>query len=119
MTKFDFAIKQVKVTRGSSFEQTTMGWSPRCYIPSFLEISLPVPEKKILEGFLPDFFFLIQFNVPFKIISLIEMSQSKGGAKQEYPGKTTRHTRKQNLSCLTCGQRGVRTYTRHSDEMIE
>ena len=32
---------------------------------------------------------LIQFNVPFKIISLIETSQSIGGAKREYPGKTT------------------------------
>ena len=29
-----------------------MGWSPRCYIPSFVEISLPVPEKKIFKGFL-------------------------------------------------------------------
>ena len=28
-----------------------MGWSPRCYIPSFVEIGLPVPEKKIFEGF--------------------------------------------------------------------
>ena len=38
-----------------------------------------------------DFFslFFVQFNVPFKIISLIETSQSIGGAKQEYPGKTT------------------------------
>ena len=35
------------------------------------------------------FFFLVQFNVPFKIISLIETSQSIGGAKREYPGKTT------------------------------
>ena len=26
---------------------------PRCYIPSFVEIGLPVPEKKIFEGFLP------------------------------------------------------------------
>ena len=34
-------------------------------------------------------FFFIQFNVPFKIISLIETSQSIGGAKREYPGKTT------------------------------
>ena len=34
-------------------------------------------------------FFLIQFYVPFKIISLIETSQSIGGAKWEYPGKTT------------------------------
>ena len=34
-------------------------------------------------------FFLIQFYVPFQIISLIETSQSIGGAKQEYPGKNT------------------------------
>ena len=30
-----------------------MGWSPQCYIPSFVEIGLPVPELKIFEGFLP------------------------------------------------------------------
>ena len=30
-----------------------MGWSTRCYIPSFVEIGQPVPEKKIFEGFLP------------------------------------------------------------------
>ena len=30
-----------------------MGWSLRCYIPSFVEICLPVLEKKIFEGFLP------------------------------------------------------------------
>ena len=35
------------------------------------------------------FFFFFQFNVPFKIISLIETSQSIDGAKREYPGKTT------------------------------
>ena len=29
-----------------------MGWSPRCYIPSYVEIGLPVPEK-IFKGFLP------------------------------------------------------------------
>ena len=28
-----------------------MGWSPGCYIPSFVEIDLSVPEKKILTGF--------------------------------------------------------------------
>ena len=28
-----------------------MGWSPRCFIPSFVEIGPPVPEKKILRGF--------------------------------------------------------------------
>ena len=29
-----------------------MGWSPQCYIPSFVEIAPPVPEK-IFEDFLP------------------------------------------------------------------
>ena len=28
-----------------------MGWSPRCYIPSFVEIGLPVLEKKISKRF--------------------------------------------------------------------
>ena len=28
-----------------------MGWSPRCYIPSFVEIGPLVPEKKIFKGF--------------------------------------------------------------------
>ena len=28
-----------------------MGWSPRCYIPSFVEIGPRVPEMKISEGF--------------------------------------------------------------------
>ena len=30
-----------------------MCWSPQSYIPSFVEIGLPVPEKKIFKGFLP------------------------------------------------------------------
>ena len=29
-----------------------MGWSPKCYIPSLVEIGPPVLEKKIFEGFL-------------------------------------------------------------------
>ena len=29
-----------------------MGWSPKCYIPSFVEIGLPILEK-IFKGFLP------------------------------------------------------------------
>ena len=40
-------------TQRSSFEQITMGRSPRYYIPSFMELGLPVPEEKIFEGFLP------------------------------------------------------------------
>ena len=28
-----------------------MGWSSRCYIPSFMKIGLPVLEKKILKVF--------------------------------------------------------------------
>ena len=38
------------VTPGLSFEQTMMGRSSQCYIPSFMEIGPPVPEK-ILKGF--------------------------------------------------------------------
>ena len=34
-------------------EQTMMGWGPGCYIQSYVEIGLPVPEKKMFEGFLP------------------------------------------------------------------
>ena len=30
-----------------------MGWSPGCYIPSFVEIDLSVPENKIFDRFLP------------------------------------------------------------------
>ena len=52
VTSFDLAVKYVKVTPGSSFEQTMIGWSPRRYIPSFVDIGLPIPEKKIFEGFL-------------------------------------------------------------------
>ena len=33
------------------------------------------------------FFFFIQFNLPFKIISLIETSQSIGGRNGSTPGK--------------------------------
>ena len=44
-------VKKVKVTPGSSFIQTIMGWSPGCYIPSFVKIDPPVQEKKIFKGF--------------------------------------------------------------------
>ena len=50
VTKFDLAVEQVKVTPGSSIEQFMIGWSLRCYIPSFVKISPPVLEKKIFEG---------------------------------------------------------------------
>ena len=53
VTKFDLAVKKIKVTQGSSFQQTMMDWTPQCYIPSFVEIGQPVLEKKIFEGFLP------------------------------------------------------------------
>ena len=49
-TKFDLVVKYVKVTPRSSFLQTMMGMSPQCYIPNFVEICPPVPEK-IFEGF--------------------------------------------------------------------
>ena len=40
------------MTPGSSFEQTMIGRSPQCYIPSFVEIGPSVPEKNF-EEFLP------------------------------------------------------------------
>ena len=46
VTKFDLAVKLVKVTPWSSFEQTMMDRSPKCYMPSFVEIGPPVPGKK-------------------------------------------------------------------------
>ena len=52
VTKFDLAIKKDKVNPWSSFEQTMMGRSPRCYIQSFVEIGPLVLENKIfLKGF--------------------------------------------------------------------
>ena len=60
--------------------------------------------------------FLIQFNVPFKIISAhMRRANQSVGENGRTPRKTTWHTHKQNLACLTCGQRTARTRTRHSD----
>ena len=53
VSKIDLAVKQVKVIPVSSFAQTMMGWSTRCYILIFVEIGPPVLEKKIFESFLP------------------------------------------------------------------
>ena len=44
VTKFDLAVNKVKVNPRSSFVQTMMSWSPRCYIPSFVEIGPLVPR---------------------------------------------------------------------------
>ena len=55
MGKPAFAYAKTKMCDGhsrSSFEQTMMGRSPQCYIPSFVEIGPSVPEKNF-EGFLP------------------------------------------------------------------
>ena len=52
VTKFDLALEKGKVNPGSSFEETMMDRSPRCYIPSFVEIGQTVPEK-IFDWFLP------------------------------------------------------------------
>ena len=40
-----------KINPGSSFERTMMGWSSRCYIPSFVESGPPVPKKIFLRVF--------------------------------------------------------------------
>ena len=51
VSKIDLGVKYVKVILMSSFDQTMMGWSSRCYIPSFVEIG--PPDLEIFEGFLP------------------------------------------------------------------
>ena len=53
VSKIGLAIKYVKVIPGPSFAQTMMGWSPQCYISSFVEIGPLALEKKIFEWFLP------------------------------------------------------------------
>ena len=53
---FEFVLDVIDVLRSlprSSFKQTMMGWIPQCYIPSFVEIGPPVPEKKYFDRFLP------------------------------------------------------------------
>ena len=52
-TKFDLAIKWVKVELGSYFEQSMMGRSLQCFIPSFVEIGPSVQERKSFEGIIP------------------------------------------------------------------
>ena len=51
ITKFDLAVKKVKVTPGSSFEQPMMDRSPQYYIPSFVEIGCWFRRRRFLKGF--------------------------------------------------------------------
>ena len=46
------SFQDVKTPKTST-SASTVGWSPKCYIPSFMKIGLPVLEKKIFEWFLP------------------------------------------------------------------
>ena len=56
---------------------------------------------------------------PFQdYFSSYETGQSVGGRKREIPEKNTWHTRKQKLACLTCCQRGARTYTRQRGHIL-
>ena len=52
-TKFDLAVKQIKVNPSPSFKQTMIDWSPLSYMPSFVEIGPLALEKNMFEGFLP------------------------------------------------------------------
>ena len=52
VSKTDLAVLvKVILPRAISFEQSTMGWSPRTYIPSFVKMDPPVLEKKTFEHF--------------------------------------------------------------------
>ena len=50
------------MTPRSSFEQTMISWSPRCYMPSFVEIGLLVLEK-IFEGFLSSIYLNVRVHL--------------------------------------------------------
>ena len=70
-----------------------IGWSPRYYIPSFVEIGPPVPEKKIFEGFLhyrhgghlghvtsimsSDFYFLVPESFQKKLVQIGTVAPEK------------------------------------------
>ena len=63
------------------------------------------------------FFFYSVYRPCQDYFTHIETSQSVGGAKREYRRKTTWHTRKQNLACLTCCQCGA--LGRFTAEIVE
>ena len=83
------------------------------------------PVFTILLSFEPhhdSFFFFFWFSLTSlsRLLQLIwDGPISRWGENGRTPRKTTWHTRKQNLACLTCGQSRARTLTRHSGEMIE
>ena len=64
-----------------------------------------------------DKYFLIQFYVPFKIISA-HGTISRWAKTVDSREKNTWHTRKQKLACLTCCPRGARTHTRHRGQIL-
>ena len=79
--------------------------------------------KSSLEQSVSYFFFLFSLRPFDDYFSSYETGQSVGGLKmgeppRSTPRKNTWHTCKQNLACLTCGQNGAGTHTRHSGEMI-
>ena len=76
----------------------------------------------ILYIFFFFFFFFIQFYVPFKLFhSYRDESIGRWGENRSTRGKTTWHTRKQNLACPTCDscpERGANPQ-RWDDRMIK
>ena len=84
------------------------------------------PNREVL-GSIPNgsfvfffFFFLFSFTSLSRLFQLmLDGPIDRWGENGRTMRKTTWHTRKQNLACLTCGQSGARTHTRHSGEMVE
>ena len=52
-----------------------VGLSPGCYIPSFVEIGLPVPEKKIFKGFYHIWAFLRKLGLDFCMYTTLGQGQ--------------------------------------------
>ena len=81
------AVAIASFSRNSIYKSATIGDTGGLPIavPNFYLYMSPLNVKCVVVSMI--FFFLIQFNVPFKIISLIETSQSIGGRNGSTPGK--------------------------------
>ena len=79
----DKGLKYTPTPNIQELNEDIMAFPEKLDSPNILRVM-----KKIQTNHFYVISFFIQYNVPFKIISLIETSQSIGGAKREYPGKT-------------------------------
>ena len=83
VTAFFLLLLKIESLKIQYFKNTAF-WNP---LPGIIVRKYTYYKKKRMFLF-AFFFFFVQFNVPFKIISLISRrANQKVGAKTEYPGK--------------------------------